>query len=405
MAWIEKSAYMDANTSQSAVALFTEIHHQFGTDSHSFFKQVLTDRLKVFHARYPDMANETIAYQINSLAFQHSLRSHPSHWPTLWSKLEHSALSLFNNWAEAWCYFLLWKLMRKYNQLSSESIETETVDQFQPLLSLDEQTYQDELVDDVQSSMQLYYTLHYSKPVTLPDAIMMINLSTFVLQQRWYEVLNHLELSACGTHFLLTAKPSGSDYPILVSSARVNPHHTAYEWLYFSPFFQTSQWSTSTSQQPLRVLQERKLLNSTKNIDNSNVKHLDTWLWQNMSNQQACCEIIRLTVSGTTAQKLFYLYLSQKRLMQRLVERSLQLAFVVIEQPLMIQFYASLPNDAFCPLVYNHISGSENPTHKGLWVIPRLNEELTRCDFKRYKSLAFTQMKQRSQKQQGVNHA
>ncbi len=400
MAWIEKSAYMDASTSQSAVALFTEIHLQFGTDSHSFFRQILTDRLKYLHACHPDMANETIAYQINSLAFQHSLSYQPSHWPTLWSELEHSALNLFNNWAEAWSYFLLWKLMNKYNELDDV-----TVDQFQSQLSLDEQAYQDELVDDVQSSVQLYYTLHYSKPVTLPDAIMMINLSTFVLQQNWYEVLNHLELSACGTHFLLTAKPNGCDYPILVSSARVNPHHTAYEWLYFSPFFQTSQWSTLTSQQPLQVLHERKLLNSTKNIDNSNVKHLDTWLWQNMSNQQACCEIIRLTVSGTNAQKLFYLYLSQKRLMQRLVERSLELAFVVIEQPLMIQFYASLPSDTFCPLVHSHISGSENPTHKGLWVIPRLNEELTRCDFKRYKSLAFNQMKQRSQKQHGVNHA
>ncbi|WP_425536072.1 acyl-homoserine-lactone synthase, partial [Escherichia coli] len=45
------------------------------------------------------------------------------------------------------------------------------------------------------------------------------------------------------------------------------------------------------------------------------------------------CEILRLTVSGNTQQKLYFLYLAQKELMSVLHQVGYKIGFTIIEQP------------------------------------------------------------------------
>ncbi|MDN3683456.1 acyl-homoserine-lactone synthase [Vibrio sinaloensis] len=78
---------------------------------------------------------------------------------------------------------------------------------------------------------------------------------------------------------------------------------------------------------------------------------------------------------------VLFLYLSQKRLMQRLVEHDFLLAFVVIEQPLMIHYYNSLANGAYYTFGSCIIANSNHPTYKGVWVVKQLNSALSESSF------------------------
>jgi len=398
MAWHYKSALIETIDFDKAEQFFSKIELLFDERSFSFFKERFTDRLNQAYQVHPELRSENLSTQISSSTFVSLISTPPAHWPTQWRNIEHEALTVFSCWPEAWAYYQLWKLHNKYLSTSGLLSQGKAAN-----LTNAEHAYQDELIKDISSTNAFYHTLHCDYPMTLVDAIVMVNLSTLVLEQKWYEILYSLEQSQSGAHFLLTTQTLGCDYPTLVSSAKVQGSGQANDWLYFSPFFQTKKWKNIGDPDQLTQLEQDYLIDSISPLRQQSTKQFDSMLWSNLSMPEQSCEIIRLTVSGTTAQRLFFLYLAQKRLMQQLHDAEFNIAFVIIEQPLMIQYYASLPSDVYLPLSSCQLSGSDHPTYKGVWNIARLSAEFSASNFRSYKQQTVYQMKRVRRKE--LNHA
>ncbi|MGD8115735.1 acyl-homoserine-lactone synthase [Vibrio sp. TRT 29B02] len=376
-----------SGVAHDAYALFTQIDRLFGDNSDLFFQQVLNERLRLVCESDPTLQDKNIATKLMSPFYYAELKRPLSIGTKEWHQIEQDALFLFDDWAQAWCGYKIWKLKKGYHSLNDSAL-----DQRQRNLSHNEADYFDSVIDCIEQHKKHYYTLHCQHALTLPDAIVLINLSTFVWQHKWYEMLYEINQSSCGTHFILATQVADSDSALIVASAKINHHTQAEQWLYFSPFFQTDSWQLLATKKTVDQLSEHGLVDN-QDIPRHSSAHFENSLWQKIVSHQQCCEIIRLTVSGNQSQMIFYLYLAQKRLMEQLFSLRYKIAFVVIEQPLMIQYYLSLGETVFSQLSTSHVSSSEFATYKGLWFIQPLNQELARASYKSYKKLTIRQLK------------
>lgn len=367
--------------------LFRKINALFGEQSDQFFQQVLDQRLSLVCQCDPTLSDKNIASKLLSPFYFAGLKHPLSIGSNEWHQLEQEALYLYDNWAQAWCAYKIWTLEQQYTQPCAPSNDLATAG-----LSNAEADYFDNVIDNVEHHQELYYTLHCTQPMRLADAIVMINLATFVSQYQWYEMLYEIDLSSTGSHFILASQNVGSTHPLIVATAKVNHYTQADNWLYFSPFFQTESWQLLATDKVVKNLNQQGLL-STADIATRSAKQFEHSLWQQMQSPEQCCEIIRLTVSGNQTQMIFFLYLAQKRLMEQLVSRQYKIAFVVIEQPLMIQYYLSLGDSVYNQLSASYVSNSKFATYKGLWLVEPLHQALAQCSFKQYKQRTISQLK------------
>ncbi|MDC5849068.1 acyl-homoserine-lactone synthase [Vibrio europaeus] len=383
-----------------ACALFEQIETLFGVDSNHFFKHVLNERLAQISEQDSSLRYKNIATKLQSPYYFVNVNYPLKDEPQQWHDFEQRALNLFDNWAQAWCAFNIWKIKSKY-QNQPRRLELDSL----PKLTQNEEDFVDSVIDNIENHAELYYTLHSGYAMELPDAVMLINLATFVSEQQWFEMLYEIEVSAHGSHFILAQLVPDLSFPVIVSTAKVNHHKEADNWLYFSPFFQTSCWTLLNQVEMQRQLVNLDLLCSDIEISDTSSAKFENALWQNIAVQEKCCEIVRLTVSGNQSQKIFILYLSQKRLMAQLEKLCFQVAFVVIEQPLMIQYYQSLTNGAYLKMSYCHVSDSGFATYKGLWFIKPLSQALSECSYRNYKVSTITQLKQHRHQGQELQYA
>ncbi|USD33519.1 MULTISPECIES: acyl-homoserine-lactone synthase [Vibrio] len=365
---------------------FKELKGLFENETHLFFNQVLNARFKQIDELIPDLKYQSSSKKVNSTYYQKIISKECPYLPQGWHTIERQAYQLFDNWAEAWCEYLIWQIKEKYCGTSSMS------GSYPKQISINEDNFTDSVIEDISNHEQQYYTLHSDTPMKLSDAVTLINLSTFVKEQQWYEMLGSIELSNAGRHFILTYNSEETTVPTIVSTVRINLYEDAKNWLYFSSFFMSPNWQLVPKRNILAQLGvTHHLLSSPLSLSASD---FDTQIWPELSTKHHCCEIIRMTVSGTQNQKMFFLYLSQKRLMKQLHEKNFEIAFVVIEQPFMIKYYESLPTDAYCHISRNTLSDSGFSTYKGLWLIKNLNYELQNSDFRKYKRQTLSQLKQ-----------
>ncbi|MEZ8102538.1 acyl-homoserine-lactone synthase [Vibrio bivalvicida] len=395
-----QSSLLERGTSQHARALFEQIEILFGVDSNHFFKHILNARVTQVCEQDNSLRYKNIATKLQSPYYFVNVNYPLKDEPKQWHDFEQRALTLFDNWAQAWCAFNVWKITKKYyNQTCSLKLESA------PTFTQNEENFADSIIKDIEKHTELYYTLHSQYAMELPDAVMLINLATFVWEQQWFEMLYEIEVSSHGTHFILAQLAPDLAFPIIVSSAKINRHQNALDWLYFSPFFQTACWTLINQAEMQDQLVNLDLLCSDVEISDTSSAEFENTLWQNIRAQEKCCEIVRLTVSGNQNQKIFFLYLSQKRLMAQLDKHHFQVAFVVIEQPLMIQYYQSLNNGAYLKMSYCHVSESGFATYKGLWFIKPLSQALAECSYRHYKVSTITQLKQHRHQGQELQYA
>lgn len=388
------------SASETYSDVFYRIQSQFGDSANQLFSQCLKSRLEQFHERFPEKRDDNISSKINSSEFNVSSRTPLTFWPSDWCYYESLLLAHFSHWAEAWTHFQIWSLEQKYTELQTRRIN---LNHWQALPE-NEAEYDDGLVNDIDQNQKLFFTLHSPFAMVLKDAVAMINLSTLVLELQWYELLEHIELSKSGTHFLLTYSDPQLEHPLLVSTARVNFAVGMQDWLYFSSFFQSKHWRSISHTQQLTTLIQKGLLSAEALLQEPrSQQEFDKLVWEHLVCPERSCEVIRLTVSGTKLQKMYYLYLSQKRLMKQLYEQQMMLSFVVVEQPLMIKYYESLSLGSYCQFGSCTLVGSDNPTYKGAWVVPQMHHALTSSDYRRYKQQTLQQIKKTRHNE--LNHA
>lgn len=380
------SINVDADFSSS---LFGEIDAYFNGQGDQFFKHVVNQRVEQFNKQEPSLRHSNIATKLHAPLCTKEITMPWTEQPGLWHDFELKALTLFDNLAKAWCAFNIWKINRKY-QNTSRNLKL----QRQPKLTQHESDYTDTCIENIENHTQLYYTQHSEYAMTLSDAVMITNLATFIWEHQWYEMLYEIDLSSHGTHFILSQQVPDLPFPVIVSTAKIHRHHQVANWLYFSPFFQTSHWKLINKFKMQQQLADTGLLSHSLKIGDTCSAKFENTLWDNISDHKKCCEIIRLTVSGTQSHKVFSLYLSQKRLLAQLDISGYQIAFVVIEQPLMIHYYQSLTNNAYLKMSYRHLSESRFATYKGLWFIKPLNHALSNCSYRKYKVATISQLKE-----------
>ncbi|MGY3686656.1 acyl-homoserine-lactone synthase [Vibrio coralliilyticus] len=384
------------NLEDERASWFKEVESLFENDTHLFFNQVLNARFKQIEELVPELKYQNSSKKVNSACYQKVMGKECPYLPKDWHAFERQAYQLFDNWAEAWCEYLIWQVKEKYCGVSSLG------GSYPSQIPNNEESFTDSVIEDISKHEQHYYTLHSDVPMKLSDAVTLINLSTFVKEQQWYEMLESIELSAAGKHFLLTFNSEETVFPTIVSTVRINLFQDVDNWLYFSSFFMSPNWQLAPKCNILAQLGvSHSLLSNPLQLSAAD---FDEQIWPELSTKHRCCEIIRMTVSGTQNQKMFFLYLSQKQLMKQLHTQNFEIAFVVIEQPFMIKYYESLPTNAYCHISRNALSDSGFSTYKGLWLIQNLNNELQRSDFRKYKKQTLSQLKQRQKSVLAEHH-
>ena len=104
-----------------------------------------------------------------------------------------------------------------------------------------------------------------------------------------------------------------------------------------------------------------------------------------MSDKSAICEVLRLTVSGNTQQRLYFLYLAQKELMSVLHQVGYKIGFTIIEQPFMLQFYQAIDPKAYFHSGYCELNDDGTTIYRGLWNFEVMVKVFNNTDFRRYK--------------------
>ncbi|MBF4444022.1 acyl-homoserine-lactone synthase, partial [Vibrio anguillarum] len=77
-----------------------------------------------------------------------------------------------------------------------------------------------------------------------------------------------------------------------------------------------------------------------------------------LTGTQAVCEVLRLTVSGNAQQKLYFLYLAQKKLIQILNQMGYKIGFTIIEQPFILNFYQTIEPKSYFRSGYNDLNNN-----------------------------------------------
>lgn len=361
--------------------------HPYPQQKAALFTHILETRLAQITELSPSTAYLNIAGKLSAPSYLNYISRHPFGLSPIEYQIEQLALTFFDNICDFWCEYEIYRITAKYLQPGEQTQQTHNA------LSYDERHYQAALIDGVEHVQQHYYTLHCPQPLLLADAILLTNLSTFIKQHRWYEMLESLELSCKGTHFLLMTHCHHQMIPTLVSTARIQTWSQRSQWLYFSAFFQSPAWTPYLQPGFEQHLRTQLALNEHAILDASSIVALDSSLSESILDKGRICEILRLTTSGNTLQCAFIIYLAQKRLMSLLRARQFAVGFVVIEQPLMMRYYAQLTSGEYLYTAICNLQDTGNPTFKGLWLIDKLDQQLSATTYKEYKNSVFNQKK------------
>ena len=380
------------DNNDKVIGIFETLEKNFGIDGNTFFQTIADLRMKQAVEQSPALQETNIKTKMNSPQYAKCIQSPIADKPEPWFEVEKQLLTFFGNWAEAWCAFNIWNIHHKYHTKNKSSVNYNNFEDSQ-----DEQLFIDFVVQRVEEHSNLYYSPHSPYPMLLPDIILLTNLYTLVWEQHWYEILYKMEISLMGTHFILAQQNNNLDFPVVVSTALINTYENSEDWLSFAPFFRADYWHSINQNKLTKEFERLEILpDMVKFSDIKSYEEFESSLWHSIEKKSKCCEVIRLTVAGNTRQRIFLLYLCQKRLMQQLHNFGFDVAFTIIEQPLMLHYYQSLTDNEYIPFSYCKLTpeSAKSVTHKGIWVVDKLKHALSQCRYQHYKTATFDKLKQ-----------
>lgn len=232
----------------------------------------------------------------------------------------------------------------------------------------------------------------------LSDAIVLINIATFIKQHKWYEMLNLLDVSSKGEHFILYQMDEQTNKPMIISSALIEHYQDKENWLFFDSFFLTEQWNkydiTPSLQHFSPQLKSRLTLPKNTNTNtNTNTMMcssvLENAIYSSIVDKKRVCGVIRFTINGPTRKLNHFLYLAQKGLANALYNSGRDMIFSIIEQPSMILFYQSINQlePLKTPFIFTSsqdINSSGLITYKGICLTKNASYVFNQYNFKEY---------------------
>ena len=317
------------------------------------------------------------------------IAKHPcKHFPEQYFIIEQLAQRTFGCLLICWTEFEIFRTIQNSNQTCDNKRQKQTY----PTAKVINEHYYYEIVSDTALDTRLFNTDFCAQPLLLSDAIVLINIATFIKEHKWYEMLKILNISAKGEHFILYQFNQESRYPTIISSALIEPYYDKKNWLFFDDFFQSNRWNKVENAET--IAQFFPDFSSSKNqqydyFNEPSCSELENAIFSSIVNKKSMCGVIRFTVNGPKMKMNYHMYLAQKGLANALYLSGRDMIFSIIEQPAMILFYQEMNSieSEHKPFVFTgsqDINNSGLITYKGVCLTKNASYVFNRYNFKEY---------------------
>ena len=364
-----------------------EIHCK-KTENPNLLKQIVDSRKTTISRKLIESNQGNLAHIFSTdIAFNIIGKIPCSTLPQHYFVIEQLAQKLFG------CLLTCWTEFEIFRTIQNSALSNKHTNQFQTTASsVIHEDYHYELVRDISQDQRYFYTEFTDQPLLLSDAIVLINIATFIKQHKWYEMLNLLDVSSKGEHFILYQMDEQIKKPMIISSALIEHYQDKENWLFFDSFFLTEQWNkydiTPSLQHFSPQLKSRLTLSKNKNtMMCSSV--LENAIYSSIVDKKRVCGVIRFTINGPKRKLNHFLYLAQKGLANALYNSGRDMIFSIIEQPAMILFYQAMNSieTEHMPFIFTSsqdINSSGLITYKGICLTKNASYVFNQYDFKEY---------------------
>jgi acyl homoserine lactone synthase len=360
------------------------------TCNHNLIQEIIEDRKQTILSQLNHAHTGNLADVFSTDIAQRIIGKEPSsNLPSHYFFIEQLAQQIFGCLLSFWTELEIYRIIQHsalYKNLSLADIP-QTYDSH-----IINEHYHYEIIPDIALDKRLFFTGFCSHPLLLSDAIVLINIETFIKEHKWYEMLTLLDISSKGEHFILYQFGEQHTYPNIISSALINSISMSNEWLFFNDFFQNSKWPPIYQAHSVSNLKNITKMETTLDINtliNKPSNYMESCFLHSMLNKDKACEAIRLTVSGEKSKANYHLYLAQKGLANALKNSGREIVFTIIEKPAMVLFYQSMNIDS--PLLSPYLFTSSQDinkngviTYKGLWLLNNAVIAFNQYNFKAY---------------------
>ncbi|MEZ9390534.1 acyl-homoserine-lactone synthase [Vibrio splendidus] len=343
----------------------------------ALFQSVTEYRRSQLELLFPEHQNKSYSVLFEVMDYRDLILRYPTTLSTEVALLEQAAGQCYMHWLDFWCECEIAAIKAK-SPLNTKS--PSPVD-----LPIKDSAYYGAIVEHIEDAQLVVQTPCHPQGMSISDAIALSNLEVFIKGEKWFEMLPLLHLSQAGKHFILLKHPVDEAFPTLVSSALIQDWSKNETWLSYAPPFSNEQWQYCLPDHGYDDLTELQIFTPSTLSKCHSLLEFDNKFQLQLSDKSAICEVLRLTVSGNTQQRLYFLYLSQKELMSVLHQVGYKIGFTIIEQPFMLQFYQAIDPKAYFHSGYCELNDDGTTIYRGLWNFEVMVKVFNNTDFRRYK--------------------
>ncbi|WP_435250332.1 acyl-homoserine-lactone synthase [Vibrio sp. nBUS_14] len=340
--------------------------------------QTVTDyRRRLLASFFPEHQHKSLSVLFELMDYRDLIQRYPSTLSTEMALLEAAAGQCYMHWLDFWCECEIAAIKAKSPLGVSAPSHTE--------LPIKDSAYYGAIIEQIEDDPLMVQTPCHPQGMPISDAIALSNLEVFIKGEKWFEMLPLLYLSQTGKHFILLKHPTDEAFPTLVSSALIQDWSKNETWLSYAPPFSNEQWQYCLPEHGYDELAGLQLFTPSTLSKCYSLPEFDNQFQLQLSDTQAICEVLRLTVSGNTRQKLYFLYLAQKEILSLLYQTGYKVGFTIIDQPLIFDFYKSIGPKAYLLLGFCDLNETNLQTYRGLWCIELMLKAFSHVNFYDYR--------------------
>ncbi|WP_215405077.1 acyl-homoserine-lactone synthase [Vibrio gigantis] len=341
------------------------------------FQNVTEYRRSQLELLFPEHQNKSYSVLFELMDYRDLIQRYPNTLSAEIERLEEAVGQCYMHWLDFWCECEIAAIKAK-SPLNSGPL-------YHVDLPINDSAYYGAIIEQIEHDPLLVQTPSHPQGMPIRDAIALSNLEVFIKGEKWFEMLPLLHLSQTGKHFILLKHPVDEATPTLVSSALIQDWSKNDTWLSYAPPFSNEQWQYCFPNYGYDELAKLQLFTPPTLSKCYSLPEFDQQFQLQLSAKHALCEVLRLTVSGNTQQKLYFLYLAQKELMSVLHQVGYKIGFTIIEQPFMLQFYQTIDAHAYFHSGYCELNGDGTTIYRGFWNFEMMVEAFNDVDFRNYK--------------------
>ncbi|MFA0242619.1 MULTISPECIES: acyl-homoserine-lactone synthase LuxM [Vibrio] len=341
------------------------------------FKTVTEYRRNQLELLFPEHQAKSDSVMFEVIDYRDLIQRYPNTLSTEVALLEEAVGQCYIHWLDFWCECEISAIKAKL-PLSTHAL-------YPMDLPIKDSAYYGVIIDQIENSQLIVQTPTRPQGLPISDAIALSNLEVFIKGEKWYEMLPLLHLSQTGKHFILLKHPTDEAFPTLVSSALIQDWSKYETWLSYAPPFCNDKWKYSLSRRGYEGLAELHIFTPPALSKCDSIPEFDNKFQLQLAEMQAVCEILRLTVSGNIQQKVYFLYLAQKEMLNLLHQAGYKIGFTIIDQPLILDFYKAIEPQAYLPLGSCDLNETNLLTYRGLWNIELMLKAFNHVNFRDYR--------------------